>query len=529
MQAGTIGVLALLFASAAHAGPSLRTVAFAEDHYAFDAVPGFRVLSTPYINDLGAVAFSAGADVLSEAGTLEFSYGIWVDGPDGAQIAIGEHDFPALEAPEITRTFGLVNFNNVGALAIVSTENAPGPGGITDSLWLDNANGLTHIAREGDPMPSGDGVIDRVSRVSMNAHSDLLLTLHPQGGSTSRASLWEYTGGSFAPRVLPGAPSTGVDGIPLVGAAHYVYNDAGEAAFRGLLDTDHPSVGFDSNDVMVRSSRDGATGVSREGDFAPGYEALPFSSMRTPGMNNAGRLAFAAYLSTDSGVPFRSANGLFVDDGDGVRVIIGANTPVPGRPGRVFVGADDVIVNGRGDVVFIGGDDSPADFYPGGDIGVFRWRDDAIEPIATAGDTPLADHSVVITDFLEGLSSNARGDIVMEAVVGSDAPGMSFSHEHAIVAYDALAENLVQIVRTGMLFDVGTPGAPDLRTITRIEFATGSGMQDGRARGLNESGEIAFYLEFDDFSSGVFVATIPTPGGAVPCIIALALTRRRRS
>jgi hypothetical protein len=85
---------------------------------------------------------------------------------------------------------------------------------------------------------------------------------------------------------------------------------------------------------------------------------------------------------------------------------------------------------------------------------------------------------------------------------------------------------LHKIARTSDLFEVA-PG--DVRTITNIGGLGTSGGQDGRPINLSNTGELAFQLDFNDGSSGVFAVSVPEPSiGAMALIASASLAVRRR-
>src|SRR5690606_32689513 len=69
------------------------------------------------------------------------------------------------------------------------------------------------------------------------------------------------------------------------------------------------------------------------------------------------------------------------------------------------------------------------------------------------------------------------------------------------------------VAREGNLFDVNSdPTIEDLRTIrsTELEWYSGGG-EDGFGSSFNNSGELAFALEFTDFTAGAFIVSTAIP------------------
>ena len=102
--------------------------------------------------------------------------------------------------------------------------------------------------------------------------------------------------------------------------------------------------------------------VAQTGDPAPGT-AGRFSTFyvtvdgpKSPVLNNAGRIAFAATLMQDPGVVFASNDtGLWSDGGGALALIAREGSAAPGGPaGALFRRAADPVINSSGAVAFNG-------------------------------------------------------------------------------------------------------------------------------------------------------------------------------
>jgi MYXO-CTERM domain-containing protein len=63
--------------------------------------------------------------------------------------------------------------------------------------------------------------------------------------------------------------------------------------------------------------------------------------------------------------------------------------------------------------------------------------------------------------------------------------------------------NLVMIARTGTTMEVAEG---DVRTISSLSMLTNHGDDDGRPRGMNDLGQIAFFAAFTNASTGIFLS-----------------------
>jgi hypothetical protein len=91
-------------------------------------------------------------------------------------------------------------------------------------------------------------------------------------------------------------------------------------------------------------------------------------------------------------------------------------------------------------------------------------------------------------------------------------PGVSDARQNVLGLWGSDRRGELQLLaRAGDLVPVG-PG--DLRRIAALGFSSGSGGEDGRPRGLNDDGLVAFRVRFTDGTSAVLVSdalAVPEP------------------
>jgi hypothetical protein len=258
-------------------------------------------------------------------------------------------------------------------------------------------------------------------------------------------------------------------------------NNAGQTAFRGNV----TGGGVDStNNEGIWLATSGSLALAvRSGDHAPGTpDGVNFAAVSTadsPRLNDAGQLAFSAYL-TGPGVSSSNLMGLWSGAPGSLALVARTGEHAPGT---------------QGGVVFFG-------FY--GDL-YYKQRSPMI--LNAAGQTAFS-------AFLEG-------------------SGISPSNDRGIWATDHSGV-LQLIAREGDPLEVA-PG--DFRTVSSLVFLTdaistySTGNSDGRPSAFNNLGQLAFRASFTDGSSGIFVSNrvaVPEPSTFVLAAAALGLCFARR-
>lgn len=103
-------------------------------------------------------------------------------------------------------------------------------------------------------------------------------------------------------------------------------NASGLIAFTAAID------GGSTSEVLYVASPSGVERVVAVGDVAPGLGGATYTDLGSIAFHNSCVLAFSATLSGPG-----PANGLFVVDGSGTRVVVLAGDPAPGTGGGSFV------------------------------------------------------------------------------------------------------------------------------------------------------------------------------------------------
>jgi hypothetical protein len=307
----------------------------------------------------------------------------------------------------------------------------------------------------------------------------------------------------------------------------------GKTVFSGLLSTSTSllPVGYGAWSELPQG---GLRLVARSGAQVPGEPVgvlFTVNSFSTTGWNNAGETAFLAGF-TGPGV---GGSGIWSEGGgQGLRTIAKAAGPAPGVPaGLTFQEFSSPVLNGAGQVAFGAFlSDDAGQLAPVGSLWI-ETRDRTLGPVAYGGQLapglPGDYRFSSFGDVLGDIALNLAGQAAFLAQTRS-GPADNPSFIRGIWARD-LSGALRLVAHEGQTIDVDDGAGEDLRTIAQLEFESFSSNQDGRASGLSDGGQIAFWAEFTDGSEGVFVSdalTIPEPNIVVLVfpLFACAGTRR---
>jgi hypothetical protein len=176
--------------------------------------------------------------------------------------------------------------------------------------------------------------------------------------------VFKKIGGTPTAVALPGdtAPDTGATFAFFVAP---VLNGAGDTAFRGLFGAAAP---FDHG--IFKESGGTLTAVAIPGDIAPGPRGGTFTSFGTPVLNGAGDTAFLGFVGND--------HGIFKEGGGTLTAVALTKDTALGTGGDTFTSFGDPVLNGAGDVAF------QASF--GGLTGIFKESGGTLTAVALPGD-----------------------------------------------------------------------------------------------------------------------------------------------
>ncbi len=352
-------------------------------------------LSIP-LSDAGAVTFRARLDTFHPDVSGSNDSGIWSGGSGSLSLVAREGD----QAPGAAEG---ANFGDFGTQfqPILSSAGESAFRSILSSfvasIWAEGAGGLEEVAIPGQPAPgtpegvvfSGVGTV--VPVLSGTGRTAVRAGLSGPGVDGSNGGgIWAGPADGLklvarAGDQAPGLPEGVTFTAMTSGSLSIPLSDAGDVAFRALLDTSHPDVSG-SNDSGIWSGGSGSLSLAaREGDQAPGAaEGINFGSFSTavqPILNSAGKSAFRSILSS-------FVASIWAEGAGGLEEVAIPGQPAPGTPeGVVFAGVGTVmpVLSGTGRTAVRAGLSGPGvDGSNGG--GIWAGPADGLELVARAGD-----------------------------------------------------------------------------------------------------------------------------------------------
>jgi hypothetical protein len=478
------------------------------------------------LNDAGQVAFLG---YLTGPDVGGFNEGIWSEGYGSLALVAREGDHPP-DTSEFVRfdSLAFTVLNNSGQVAFWSRVHesfiTSGTG-----IWAQRLGALSLVARDGTEAP---GTVNNVSFAGFAGPvlNDSGRTAFRGGvagddvDNTNAEGIWSEGLGSLALVARRGNQAIGLPigtnydtlGLPSL-------NDAGQTAFYGYFAEGSTASSF-GQAIWSEGSGNLAL-VTRSGNQAAGTpNTTKFVGFSDPSLNNNGQTAFWAYVNgsnPDVGEPYD--DGIWSQGSGGLTLVARRGNPAPGTQAGVNFGSeqlltfDSLVLSDSGNIAFrafISG--------PGVDElnheGIWSGETDSPQLLARSGShapgTPAGVNFETFFAWNGALQMNGLGQSVFTAFLTGDE--VVFGNRIGLWATD-IAGALHLIARTGDSLEVA-PG--DIRTIIDLSFvADGSGGSDGRARGINDRGQIVFWAKFIGGGEGIFVSSLV----AVPEPASLAL------
>lgn len=500
----------------------LSVSAFGQVTYRTVAGPGetapgtgnsLRQFGAPDLNPAGDVAF------IASSGDTR---GVWkTAGGDLVLVARA-----GIEAPGATWLYEPV-LNEEGAVAF-SGHGSSGVFGFDISLWV-HAGGATQlIARTGGQAPGTKGAVYRSisESVILNEGGDLLFSSYLQpgvgdanDGQSNNQGLWAFSSGQVRLLAREATTPTNDPALEFSGFVPSALSPAGVAAWIGNERSVGTGIPRGSSIYISNVSGGQPTLVTAWHSFAPDIPRRRFELLGRPQINGAGQIAFIAILEPPLGGGLDVADwGIWATAAGKLTVVARTNDDAPGTK-SVFRFVQEPVLNALGDMAFA------ANVRIGGDVdatnndGIWAtsgWPSGTLALIAREGTVAPGASGALFDTFGEDgfgphIVLNAVGDLAFLATLRSGKM-IDEAHDGGLWAYSKARDQLFLIAREGDAFDVDDdPENEDIRVIADVKFRGDSGLEDGRAAGLNNAGQIAFSLDFTDGTGGVFIATLPPP------------------
>jgi hypothetical protein len=477
----------------------------------------WQYVSTPRVNDLGQLLFTGNLTPGTGGVTSDDDSAMWGPGQSGHLIMFGREGShpPGTPPGTLFESAHAPYLNDAGRIAFRATlEQAQGLVSSTNDtgIWAtSNPGEFVLRIREGDPSPAGEPFGEVGGVAALGASGELIF---PSWLSQQTAIWWLspsdqpvllLRGGEQVEGAPPGANFATNHGDPIR------LNGSGEIVLRASLETWSGGVDGDSNRIILRGTAEsGLSMVAREGDPVPA--AIPGAvfadAFSNPMLNGAGDMALLGGLRVGTG-------GVTSDDDDVIwlfgreghaSVIAREGEPAPGAPdGAVYSQLRHVSLNDSGQVAFNG----RLAVGPGGVVAGEEkaiWGpgpDGELTMLVRDGDpVPGRPAGVRFTGIDHGPLLNNRGDVVFEAS-WEEGTGENAVWRTGIFAVDAVGE-----AHSLLRWDEAIELAPgDVRTVSAFQFVDAASSVTGR-RGLNDRGQLAAWIEFTDYSHGVFLISI---------------------
>ncbi len=485
----------------------------------FAPAPGtsetYQLFNSALLNDAGELLFWA--DISNGARGLWW----WTGSGEESLVAVTGAPAPGFATVPLDTISGNFWLTANGPVFFGLLDRVEGVTALTDDLlYGSNASGEpVLIARSGNLAP-GLGGATFGSPLGGQGSSDFGTLFYnrsePASGAFGDNCLWRYDGSVTTLLAIEDGFAPGAPGFQFSSFLGTVMNDVGVTLTHVRLAPIKRSLYSFGNGAPQL--------IALEGAAAPGTGAnfrFPTEGTDQLGINNAGEIAFVAYLDD-------STSAFFAPDGaGGQRVLARSDDPAPGTAGAVFASPDELALGGDGSMVIDGDlEVGVGDTTTVTDSGL--WGTAGYGPlrlIAREGGQPAGLPAGSSFGPNLNFELNGSGGVILVGTYA--APGLGTGD--GLWHHDLYTGETSLLLRKGDVVEVA-PG--DLRTITFLSaLGRVTGGQDGRSTAWNDAGQIAATLIFSDNSRGAFRLTVPEPttGAAWIGVAALAWLARRRA
>jgi hypothetical protein len=394
-----------------------------------------------------------------------------------------------------------VSLNDAGDIAVgmFATQSS--------GVWIGNDQSLTLLAAQGSAAPGAENTAPfgtlGDARVTLNPKGDVAFYANLNAAPYTTINSTNYSDGLWilnrsgpVASVLAGrsAPEIGPQ-AQLFGFRTFTQPPLNRNA-EVALDASYRVAPAASSVVPSTwlASADGLELRAFYGQSLP--EIGPFAklSFTTPaGISTSGSIVARLTISNDG-----TSTSTAVLDAHGIDFAARLGQPAPGTNGRVFRETFyDPTINSRGEVAFYGNAflEGTSDFK----TGIWEGPADDLKLIVLQGMPAPGTNAAFGNFYRDTPAINRFGQVAMPALLVEGSTGTS-----SLWATD-IDGSLVMIGRVGGTLEV-SPG--DVRTISSLSMLTKHGDDDGKPRGLNDLGQIAFGASFNDGTSGIFVSNV---------------------
>jgi hypothetical protein len=302
-------------------------------------------------------------------------------------------------------------------------------------------------------------------------------------------------GGSGMFAGAPGSLLTTVarDGTPSPAGANYLtsptayaLNSSGQVTFRANLVPATPA---------IFAGTPGTTLTTVALDTLTTQGGASYGQFMDPVMNSAGQVAVTAGISC-----------IFVGT-PGSTLVVAAEIGKPAPTGGNYTGIGTPVLNASGKIAFLGEVGSGSGIFTG--IAGSSMQTIASQ-LAVAPGTGGESYSVFTSP---NVAMNNLGQVAFL----SNLTGLTARNQGL---FAGTPDNVILVVRKGDIIDVDPTAAIDNRTVSAINFLTGTSNESGQGMSFNDAGSLVYRLSFTDGSSGIFVSSVAVPEPATIALLA---------
>ena len=294
-------------------------------------IPGFLgcFYSHGGLNDSGQIAFAA---VLT--GTSK-DMALFLAGPDGVTGLARKGDAVPDGNGEFDGFYSIMGPNENGQVAFIAAISGTS-GGEHDNegVYIADESGVTLLAREGDPVPGGNGTFDDfdfVSGINESGESAFKAVLDgTSGGGNDNLALYIASGSGITELARKGDPVPGGGGGTIKGIFPTNPNENGEVAFGASISKGDEHIPNDAG--IFLSGPLGITILIRVGDSGPDGLGRFTTFFPPAGLNESGEVIFKAGLFREDREEFfdKTQPGLYrIGPGESVHAFAETFLPVP--------------------------------------------------------------------------------------------------------------------------------------------------------------------------------------------------------
>ncbi len=491
------------FCQHSDAAPAVRTVALSGQQ-----APGTLAgeyfqffLQSPAINNAGQTAFRA------NVGTR---VGAWSEGSGALAIVARVGDpVPALPTGITYSSVGYPFISDDGATVLRGGVTGPGIDFTNDfGIFSDRIGSLQFVAREGDQAPGlAAGVIFSavIDDALVNSNGSTAFLASPGG-------YWTDATGTLALAYSGGVRS----------AAETGYNNSGQLTSIGSAGPCR-----DRCDIIRLVDSGTLSSVAYQGQQAPGTDiGVRFGAFFSQTLNSLGNVVFHAQVNSSGGY---DNHGIWLYERGELSLVVRAGDDAPGfPPGVRYVSLSAPELNRKGQILFKAILTGTGIDSTNNQSLWIRDQHDQFQLLAREGEQAAGLSTGTLFsgfDSTAGRTINAPGQTAFFSTFNNPASGVQGA---GVWAQDSVG-NLHPVVWTGGELEVA-PG--DVRTVSFVSFYGNGNNEEGHRSGFNDRGQLAFYAQFTDGSSGIFVShlvAVPEPSGMMLILSStFALFTRRR-